>query len=215
MSRIRVLGASLIALAAGIGSAAAADLPVYSPPPEVTYNAAPAYSWTGPYIGGIVGYGWGDANGPGFSWNADGFGGGVFAGYNFQPDPSFVVGIEGDIQASAMNGSSGLLGGPSIKNTWNGTLRARAGFAVDRFLVYGTGGVAFGGLTASNAISSDSATKVGWTLGGGVEAAITNNVTARLEYRYTDLGTHTYALAPATPIGFTSHQVLAGVGFKF
>ena len=60
MSRIRTFGASVIALAAGIGTAAAADLG-YPAAPEVTYNPAPAFSWTGPYIGGLLGYGWGDA----------------------------------------------------------------------------------------------------------------------------------------------------------
>ena len=129
MLRLRILGASLAALASGIGAAAAADLGVYSPPPE-TYAPASAWSWTGPYVGGIIGYGWGNASAPGVSWDADGITGGVYAGYNFQPDPNLVVGVEGDITASGMEGSSG--GGPSVDNPWNSTIRARAGFSFDR-----------------------------------------------------------------------------------
>ncbi len=212
MSRIRILGASLVALMAGAGGASAADL--YTPPsPAVVYNPAPAYSWTGGYVGGIVGYGWNSANvksGP--NLNPNGWLGGVYGGYNLQPSSNFVVGVEGDL---TLNGGKDSSSGVTVENKWGGTLRARAGVAINRFLVYGTGGLAFDGLKVKIPGSSDTSTHVGWTLGAGVEAALTNKVTARLEYRYTDLGTHSYGTSPKTKVGYTSSAVLAGVGFKF
>ena len=212
MLRIRTLGTSLIALMAGVGAAAAADIPVYSPPPpEAVYSPTSAYNWTGAYVGAQLGYGWGQASDVGLSWDADGVAGGVFAGYNVMPSTNFVLGVEGDLNATGM---SGTLGSVKVANPWDATLRARAGFTIDRFLVYGTGGLAVGGVKVSSGGSSDSATRVGWTVGGGVEAAVTNTVTARLEYRYTDLGTDTFSTAPGK-VGFTSNQVLLGVGMKF
>ena len=212
MLRIRTLGASLIALVAGVGAAAAADISVYSPPPpEAVYNPTSAYNWTGSYVGAQLGYGWGTASDVGLDWDANGLAGGVFAGYNVMPTPNFVLGVEGDINATGM---SGKLGPVTVDNPWDATLRARAGIAVNRFLIYGTGGLAVGGVKVSSGGSSDSATKVGWTLGGGVEAAVTSNVTARVEYRYTDLNDDTYSTAPGK-VGFTSNQVLFGVGMKF
>jgi outer membrane immunogenic protein len=212
MSRIRTLGASVVAIITAVGAAHAADISVYSPPPpEVVYNPTSAYNWNGAYVGAQVGYGWGTAKNAGNSWDANGVTGGIYSGYNFAPTPGFVLGVEGDIAASGM---SGKLGGVTVNNNWNGTLRARAGAAVDRFLIYGTGGLAVGGVEVKSGGAKDSATQVGYTLGGGVEAGITNNVTARLEYRWTDLGKDTYSTAPGK-VGFTSSQVLFGVGMKF
>jgi outer membrane immunogenic protein len=213
MSRIRTFGASLIVLALGTGVAAAADIS-QAPPvaPEPSDAAASVFTWTGGYVGGELGYGWGSATTGGASFSADGIGGGLYTGYNFQPGSNFVLGIEGDITAHDMSGSAG---GISVSNPWNATLRGRAGFAFDRFLIYGTGGVAFGDVKVTNGGLADSQWRTGWTAGGGVEAAITNSLIGRVEYRYTDLGTATYATAPATSVGFTSNQVLVGVGVKF
>lgn len=214
MSRIRTLGASALALAFGTGAAAAADLATYTPPPEVVYNAAPAWSWTGPYAGAVAGYGWGGADGGGAQRDADGIVGGVFAGYNFQATPNFLIGVETDVMAADLEGDGA---GIKVKNNWNGTLRARAGFTLDRFLIYGTGGLAVGGIKAERkgGGAEDDQTDVGWTAGGGIEAALANNVTARLEYRYIDYGEDTYKLSPREDIDFHSSQVLLGVGLKF
>ncbi len=67
-------------------------------------------------------------------------------------------------------------------------MRARAGIALDRFLVYGTGGAAVTDLQLSNAGGSDDDVLWGWTAGAGVEGMLTDNLTARIEYRYTDYG---------------------------
>jgi outer membrane immunogenic protein len=213
MSRIRSLGASLIVLSAGIAPAVAADLGGgYEAPSAPSYSSTPGFNWNGPEVGLIAGYGWGSVRAPGASFSADGWSGGAYAGYNFQPSSQFVLGIEGDITASGMDGSVTGLG---VKNPWNATLRGRAGWAYNQFLLYGTGGLAVGGLKSETPINSDSKTKAGWTLGAGMEAMLTNSVTARVEYRYTDLGKTGFSNVGGGDVGFTSNQLLVGVGMKF
>jgi outer membrane immunogenic protein len=75
-------------------------------------------------------------------------------------------------------------------------------------MIYGTGGLAVGGLQSTAA--SESATKVGWTAGAGIETALTDKVTGRVEYRHTDLGAF-----PTGGSNYTSDAVLVGIGFKF
>ncbi len=190
MFAIRTIGVSALALVGSAGIAFAADLPNYQPPPASSqmYNPAPAFDWTGPYVGLTGGYGWGTSSG----WL-----GGAYAGYNFQVNPNWVVGLEGDIVAT--NKSS---------NGWDSTLRGRVGYAYDRYLFYGTGGLAFGDIKNGGA----SATKTGWTLGAGIEAALTSNMTARLEYRHTDLGS---ASVGGATVSQNANDLMLGVGFKF
>ncbi|MCR4282679.1 MAG: outer membrane beta-barrel protein [Bauldia sp.] len=209
MLRIRILGASLgaslVALVTGAGLAAAADIPDYVPPPAAAYSPAPAYSWTGPYLGLQGGYGWGGGTVGNSGWI-----GGAYMGYNFQTSTNWVVGIEGDVSAT---GKSGTASGQTITNPWDATVRGRVGYAVDRFLIYGTGGVAFGGVTSNDGGAAESATKIGWTAGAGVEALLTQNVTGRLEFRHTNLGTVNFASDPS--VNYTSNDILVGVGVKF
>lgn len=130
---------------------------------------------------------------------ADGFAIGMHAGYNAQID-AFVLGFEADMEYAEIEGDSDVLAGPvrvgEIRQEidWLSSLRARAGFAADRALFYATVGVAAGSVR----ITSDDSTgselhdnddkRVGWTAGGGLDYAVTDTVSARLEYRYTDLG---------------------------
>ena len=210
MLRARVAGASLAALIIGTSAAVAADM--YSPPPEIVYDPNPAFTWTGGYVGGIVGYGWGSATNRGNTADVDGVVGGVFGGYNFQPMQDFVLGLETDIMASGMDGKAK---GVHTSNNWNGTLRARAGFAFDRFLAYGTAGLAVGGVEVKNGGKSDTEMRGGYAVGAGMEAALTDTVIGRLEYRYTDLGKDTYNTKPNTKVDYSSSQLLLGVGVKF
>ena len=138
--------------------------------------------------------------------------GGIFAGYNFQTSGMFVVGLEGDF---TLSGAERQGGGVRVENNWNSTLRARAGIAIDRFLIYGTGGLAVGNIEVKNGGGNDAATHAGWTIGGGIEAAFTNNVIGRLEYRYTDSAPTTTPPRPKTKVDFNSSQVMVGVGYKF
>ncbi len=215
MSRTKILGASLVVFAAGIGAAAAGDIPSYTPPPSPpAVMSAPAFSWAGPYVGLQGGYNWGRANltpAP-TTGTANGFSGGLYTGYNWQPAGNFVVGVETDISLSGQKGSTAT---QSFSNPWGGTVRARAGLAFDRFLVYGTGGLAYGSIKASNAVSSDSQIKTGWTAGAGIEGALTSKLTARLEYRYTDFGTASLTTVPTSTVDLRSSEVLVGLGVKF
>jgi outer membrane immunogenic protein len=210
-----MLGASVVALMIGVGGATAADIYAPAPVAEVIYSPAPAFSWTGGYMGGLLGYEWGkaDVRGGGPNLNTDGWMGGLFAGYNFQTSGMFVAGVEGDFTFS---GAGDKRNGVSVDNNWNSTLRARAGIAIDRFLMYGTGGLAVGNITTKvSGAGSDTGTHAGWTIGGGIEAAFTNNIIGRLEYRYTDYGTNIYDTKPKTKVDFNSSQVMVGVGYKF
>ena len=98
----------------------------------------------------------------------------------------------------------------------NGSLRARAGIALDRFLVYGTGGAALTDLELSGGGVCDDQTLWGWTAGAGVESMLTDNITARVEYRYTDYEDKTFTLA-AAPVNsdLTTHTIRGGIGLKF
>jgi outer membrane immunogenic protein len=204
MLSIRTIGASAVALVAGAGMAFAADLPDYQAPPPAQYTPVSAYNWTGPYLGLQGGYGWGTSG-------LNGWEGGAYAGYNFQLDPNWIVGLEGDFM---FTGRDGITGTTATNHSWDASIRGRIGYAYDRFLFYGTGGVAFGDIKGTNTGVSASSTQVGWTAGLGVEAALTQNVTGRLEFRHTDLGTASFA-APVGSIGYQSNDILVGVGFKF
>ncbi len=151
--------------------------------------------------------------------------GGGQLGYNWQFGPT-VIGIETDIQASGQRGSSsavcpavatGVGCGNSAatfdhtnKLTWFGTTRGRIGTTFDRFLVYVTGGAAYGEVKSDTTVMRQagvvsfgtSSTRGGWTIGGGVEGALLRNWTWRVEYLYVDLGTVNSSGAIPTRIGF-------------
>jgi outer membrane immunogenic protein len=224
--------------ALSICSAAAADLPVPAAPPPtapVAYAPAAIYSWTGFYIGGQAGGGfanssWSDPlTGDHNRFNSTGFIGGGQIGANYQIS-RLVLGVEGDFTWTGL-GLKGQ-GSDSIGNTinttvnWTSTVTGRVGAAFDRLLVYGKGGVAFAqdnsGFTdvfGNNA--STSFTRTGWTVGAGIEYAITNNWSARLEYDYLGFGPQSLNFATATTPSYSSNanlniqEIKAGVNFKF
>lgn len=202
MLRIRTLGASAIALIASAGFAAAADLGIYEPPPAPVYTPAPAFTWTGPYIGLQGGYGWG---------TGDGWHGGAYMGYNFQTGSNWVLGIEGDVNAS---NKKGTVTGGTVSNGWDASVRGRVGYSFDRFMVYGTGGVLFGNVKGdATGVGSQTVTKTGWTAGAGIEASLTDNVIGRLEFRHKDFGTTNFSNLGSQK--FSSSDVMVGVGVKF
>ena len=256
-----------------LATVAAAIALVGTPAVAAPPAPAPAYSWTGFYVGGNVGYGWGDARtdiaGSATTEflgkpianlnntvalnnsNADQLngviGGGQF-GYNFQFSPRWLLGFEADIQGSGERGSNssatpfsfplctGLVNLPPLicaasipgavpglattaynaEINWFGTVRGRVGFLIgDQFLLYGTGGLAYGRVELSGATSvsasvlpnpavgpasltpaasafSESKTNLGFVVGGGMEGRLSYwlppNWTWKLEYLYVDLG---------------------------
>jgi outer membrane immunogenic protein len=194
--------------------ALAADIGEVEPLPTPQYTeAAPVNDWTGFYLGALGGFGWGtaDTNAAG-DVEADGFDIGAYGGANWQWG-NFVVGGEADILYPFRDGSSG---GVEVEQGLNGSLRGRAGIALDRFLAYGTGGLAATSLEVSAGGASDDDVLWGWTAGAGVEGMVTDNITARIEYRYSDYGEETFATG-AGPVDtdFSDHAIRGGLGVKF
>jgi outer membrane immunogenic protein len=225
------LGISALLIAVPLSIARAA------PPAPV----APAWSWTGFYLGGDIGDGWGRSTGvlndgvfntapvP-YSAGPTGVIGGGFAGYNYQIS-QIVVGVEADWQGATLSGSgSGSTAGFSYTMTTQvssyGSVRGRLGFALDRWMVFGTGGWAWGDAQTSysstgfapfyyNKINGN-----GRTAGAGVEYAFTNNLLARVEYRYTDLGSHSFEALVPCACGENGNRISIndlrlGLAFKF
>lgn len=203
------LATALVLPFAATSHAADAIMAPPEPPAAPIVQPAPLQLWTGPYAGVFLGYNWGDFDAVD---DADDIAGGIYGGYNWQVD-DFVFGIEGDIGYSAQDTTVGAI--EAEKGAF-GSLRARAGVAFNPFLLYATGGVAVADIEYNDGLGSDSNTQVGYTVGAGVEGFVTDNVTARLEYRYTDYGSETITL----PVGsfsssYDEHSVRAGIGIKF
>jgi outer membrane immunogenic protein len=220
-----------------LSPAFAADLP-YAKAPQAIQSV---YDWTGVYIGGYGGGGFGNhnynnANGPtgnaNFTVNYDSTGGigGGEVGYNWQSG-QYLTGIEADGFWSGIKGSDasqalGVVDQSSLK--WGGSLRARGGIAVDRLLLFFTGGWAFGDIQHTStapgfAVDQFTNHRNGLTAGGGIAYAITNNILGKLEYRYYDFGTYSRAGVPLlTPNGQLPYNVAStysvvtlGLDFKF
>lgn len=245
----RILLATVAALFTS--AAYAADPFVYEPETPAPILDAPSFSWTGFYVGVNAGYGGGKAKADATlddgvdylrgnaSITGSGFIAGVQAGYNWQSG-SMVYGIETDIQWSGIEaeGSVGLTDGVDFVNAevgssieWFGTTRLRIGYTpVERFMVYATGGVAYGktevyananwnGTAIGGSLSE---TRVGWTVGGGAEYAFTDNLSLKTEYLYTDLGEWDLYNGPIggglnlqADTSFRFHTVRAGLNFRF
>jgi outer membrane immunogenic protein len=167
---------------------------------------AVGFDWTGYYAGLQAGYGWGQSDisvteGAPFSITPDidgGFVGGHVAGL-WQFDQA-VLGAVAELNYSSIDGTavSGLGGtfGTDIK--WFGSANAKAGFAMDRLLVYGVGGIAFAGIETSQVSGpafSSTRTNVGWTVGAGVDYALTDKFIVGAQYRYYDFGSEHYDVA--------------------
>lgn len=178
--------------------------PYYAP--EVSRSL---FNWTGFYVGGHAGWGWGNAA----SVDPDGYLLGLQAGYNYQLPSNWVVGGEVDISYSGIEGSGG---GTSFELDYVGTVRGRIGYAMDRVMIYGTGGLAYGRGELAVAGLSNNQTHYGWTLGAGIEVMIAPNVTTRLEYLRTDLGSESYATTGGpVKVDFEANILRAGMNYKF
>lgn len=230
---------SLAAAALASVSAAALSADLLPPPPPEDLRPA-AYDWTGPYIGGFVSVisveghydKVPDCDCPPVDpeMSGTGFNGGVLAGWNYDLG-GFVVGVEGDWAWGgevADNREPAELTDLSFDNI--ATLRARAGVPIDNALIYATGGVAFvdaeftgevGPIDASFH-SKDDEWITGWTVGGGIEAALADGLHARLEYLYIDLPNEGFRLED--PNGFGGdvkmhfngiHTLRAGLTYNF
>lgn len=218
----RIVLAAIALAAVSVGSASAADMarrPAAMPTKAPAY-IAPIFNWTGLYAGINGGGGWGHSSvsGPlstGGDFNTSGGLIGGTLGYNYQAG-QIVFGLEGDIDWSNLKGSAPCAVGISCeaKNNWLGTARGRIGYAFDRFLPYVTGGLAVGDVkTSATGLGSTSSTKAGWTLGGGVEAAIAGPWSAKVEYLYVDLQNANAPIGSNTE--FRSNVVRGGLNYRF
>jgi outer membrane immunogenic protein len=186
-------------------AATAADLMPYGQP-------APArgYYWQGPYVGANLGYQWGSVSNAGN--DPSGVMGGIQAGYNWQFG-QLVLGGETDLQLSD---ADDRFAGWKFSNPWFGTLRGRAGYAMNNILLYGTVGLAYGTIRAQNLALGleESRTTYGWTAGAGLEVALSGNWSAKAEYLYIDLNDRSFALTGADH-GMTSSLLRFGVNYRF
>ena len=152
--------------------------------------------WTGFYAGVHADYLWGEPTAERtippaiFDEDIDGFGGGAQAGFNYQLD-QFLVGIEADIAALDTDGEalsfrnqSGFTEGVNVDLDWLATLRARAGFVFDSFLIYGTGGFAWGGGDSSyfgfGPVGDSNLSWSGYAVGGGAEYLLNDRVSLKV-----------------------------------
>ncbi len=181
-----------------------------APEAPMQQSVAPS-GWAGAYAGASVGYGSGKNRNAAASFNTKGFNGGAFGGYNLQSG-QIVYGGEADLGYSAAKGSTAVASG---KEGVNGALRARLGYDLDPVLLYAAGGVATtkGRLTVG--ALSDTQTHVGWTVGVGADAKITDNMFGRVEFRHNDFGTQNYNIGAGTKAKLTDNEVRLGVGVKF
>lgn len=264
---MKLLAVTLAAMGAMCVTAQAADLPFTRPAPAPVALPL-AFSWTGLYFGVNAGYAFstdsnvsttgqavaninnvnGGARPASVSLRQRGFIGGGQVGYNYQFG-QFVVGAEADLQYTdlrrsvlvttiPLSGISTLNNRFSNKLEYLGTLRGRFGFAVDRALIYATGGFAYGETRASvnftgpapasvlQFTGSQRRTSYGYTLGGGLEYAITNNLSVKGEYLYYHLqrSTLNVAVIPGSGGGGTGYNsrfrnngniIRAGLNYKF
>ncbi len=193
-------------------SASAADLPVKAPP--MVTPPPPVFNWSGFYVGGQVGYGWGHGNTDSFNANTgafvasaesnrNGWFGGGQIGYNYIFASHWLLGVEGDmaggnIHGSGVNCASATACAQSdTKTSWFGTLRGRLGYTWNNWMLFGSGGGAWvhhstdrtilvsGALPAAvGSVASSSETSTGWTAGGGAEWGFAPHWSAKLEYLY-------------------------------
>lgn len=229
---IAAVAASLIA-----APAFAADLGVISQPAPAGYEA-PARDWTGFYAGIFGGVSTGNfdyslnlpAPLPAMGFDANGGGGiaGVQIGADYQFD-QFVIGAVADIALSNHRAEIGLdLGGVaasvSSELTYLATIRGRAGVAFENLLAYAHGGVAFGKteqeISGGGVVAFENdVDRVGFTIGAGIEYAVTENISLQTEYAYTSFGDEELVALPgglgSIDENLSFHTVKAGVNFRF
>jgi len=206
----------------------AADLPL--PPEPIPEMIVPVFSWTGFYVGVSGGYAWGDYSydfdPPDVGSDLEGWVAGGQAGYNWQSG-MFVFGGVADIAWSDIEGDSAC---PNPAFTcdasveWFGTARANLGLAFDRFMVYGTGGFAYGemereSVSPGGITLTDENLHIGWAAGGGGAFAVTNNIVLGAEALWVNLEDETYDAAPPlfseVEIGSDFVVVRGSANFKF
>lgn len=201
--------------------ASAADIVRAQPvAPAPVASVVPQDSWaggyTGLYIGGAKNRFGATVNGGSFHKNAAKFG--AYSGWNFQ-NGNIVYGVEGDAGYNTAKAGKVSENEASVKTGFEGSLRGRLGYDMGVFMPYVTAGVAGTQIKYNGGDAGSKKTfRTGWTAGVGTEAKLTDNITARVEYRYSDFGKKNITLSqdayiPAST--FKTHEIRMGVGYKF
>ncbi len=176
------------------------------------------YDWSGPYSGVHVGYADLDPNSASpfrIQPDSEGFIGGGHLGYNFQVYENIVIGIEADISKTALEENQSCFN-PAFNCTagsdWMATVRGRLGFAWDRMLIFGTGGIAFmdyygqSRVIPAGAVFPDNDILTGWTVGAGAEYAFNDIIRIGVEFLYANFESANLAydiLYPVNPEVYT------------
>lgn len=213
--RLPIFAAVCVLTAAS--SARAADAPA------VYEEIRPAvYDWTGIYAGLHVGHGWGTqnvtiVNGEDPPISTGGVVIGAQVGVNYQID-NVVLGAEADWawtdwQAEDWRVAEFI----QVETDWLATLRLRAGYDFGSFMLYGTGGAAWvkNRITLPITSESDDMVQTGWTVGGGIEALLTENLSSKLEYLYLDFPTERYTMTVnQADSDMEMHLIRLGVNYR-
>lgn len=180
----------------------AADLIIDTPvePGVVTVSG----DWEGAYVGIFGAYAAGELTEDFAGIDIDGWLVGFAAGYDVYLSDSIVGGIVADIAWNDIDDDA------DFSSDWNGSLRARLGYDAGAFLPYVTGGLAF--ISGNDGISGDSNTHWGWTVGAGVEVAVSEQLSLDLQYRYTDYAAASYGVSD---VGATTHAATVGLNWRF
>jgi outer membrane immunogenic protein len=230
MMNMRLLGiAAILALAAPAAPAAAADLQArpYTKAPAYTAPAA-IYNWTGFYIGGHLGGGFGDGNS--LQGSGGRFLGGVEGGADYQFAPNWVIGAEAQYSWLAGNNNGRLFPGGALvtgNNNQLGSVTGRVGYTWGPGLLYAKGGYAWkdnnnlavnlAGVPQTFAATGNS--RDGFTVGGGLEYMFAPNWSAKAEYQYYNFGNTTFTAGPPAVVGTRfhddEHTVKAGLNYRF
>lgn len=192
---LRLLSLSWLIVLAGASHALAAD--------AATAAADPApFDWSGPRAGIYAGYG---------SLDGQGALTGASIGYDWRFG-DVVVGVDGGLLASGMDGRRD---GGRFEVEAVGEIRARIGYAFDRFMAYGTVGAAFAATDYVRAGRRDSALQAGWLIGAGVEVRLFDRVAATAEYVYVDLDRKTFNAGGDVGLDAAGGQVRVGLNYRF
>ena len=217
----------------GVAGARADDLPLPAPlsglgslPAPASWllpnykTMAPPYAWSGFFVHPLIGYQTAQFSGAGGGLlkSAAGFTLGGEGGYNFQFG-RFVIGPAADLSYAWMHGSgnSWLANISKADIDWVGSARAQAGYAFDRFMIYGSGGAAFAEVKVDGLLGSNSRTEAGWTAGGGVQYLWSDSAILHLEYRRVELQKADFYAFPLyrRKVGVAMNLFNAGFFWKF
>ena len=198
LSLALLLGTALLS-----SQALAADLIVDTPvePGVVTASG----NWDGAYIGVFGGYASGELTEVASGFEIDGWLVGFAAGYDVYLADNIVGGLVADIAWNDIAEEAEL-----FTSDWNGSLRARLAYDAGAFLPYVTGGLAFA--NGYDSFTDVTETLWGWTVGAGVEVAVSEQLSVDLQYRYTDYAASDFGLYE---IGAQTHSATVGLNWRF